>query len=83
MEITHACGYEHPCQFTMTDVEINSSDHILAQSLEKTFGYEKEKVPFDSVKTLQECPHLGGPRAKGEKAEVKEVETEETSVSDD
>lgn len=82
LEITHACGYEHPCQLQMEDVEINLSDHNIAQSLKKTFGYEKEKVPFDSVKTLIGCSHLGGAYRKGTDTDVKEVETEETSVSD-
>ena len=81
LEMTHAAGYEHPCQFKMEDIEINVSDHLLAQSMKKTFGYEKDEVPFDSVKTLIGCPHLGGAYKKGTDTEVKEVETEDTSVS--
>ena len=82
LEITHACGYEHPCQFTMDDVEINLGDRFIAQSLAATFRYHKTKVPFDSVETLVGCPNLGGSYRKGKDIEVKEVETEETSVSD-
>ena len=82
LEMTHACGYEHPCQFTMDDVEINLGDRFIAQSLAKTFTYHKTKVPFDSTATLVGCPNLGGSYRKGEETEVKEVETEDTSVSD-
>lgn len=82
LEITHACGYEHPCQFQMDDVEINLGDRYIAQTLDKTFGYEKTKVPFDTVGTLIGCPNLGGSYIKGQETEVKEVETEDTSVAD-
>lgn len=82
LEITHACGYEHPCQFTMEDVEINLGDRFIAKTLAETFLYNKTKVPFDSVETLVGCPNLGGSYRKGQETEVKEVETEDTSVSD-
>lgn len=82
LEITHACGYEHPCQFTMDDVEINLGDRHIAKTLAETFIYNKTKVPFDSFATLVGCPNLGGAYSKGEPVDVKEVETEETSVSD-
>ncbi|WP_424493974.1 FMN-binding glutamate synthase family protein [Salinimicrobium sp. GXAS 041] len=82
LEITHACGYEHPCQFTMDDVEINLGDRFIAKSLAKTFVYHKTKVPFESTHTLLGCPNLGGSYRKGQETEVKEVETEDTSVED-
>ena len=82
LEITHACVYEHPCQFTMDDVEINLGDRFIAKTLAETFTYNKTKVPFESVATLQGCPNLGATYRKGEKTDVKEVETEDTSVSD-
>lgn len=82
LEITHACGYEHPCQFTMDDVEINLGDRFIAKTLAQTFTYHKTKVPFDTTETLLGCPNLGGSYRKGEETEVKEVETEETSVED-
>ena len=47
----HACGYEHPCQFTGKDIEISSGINIF-NSLEKVLGYEKVDVPFDSMKKL-------------------------------
>ncbi|GAB2771699.1 FMN-binding glutamate synthase family protein [Salinimicrobium soli] len=82
LEITHACGYEHPCQITMDDVEINLSDRFISKTLRETFGYSKSKVPFDSVETLVGCPNLGGSYRKGKETDVKEVLTEDTSVSD-
>lgn len=82
LEITHACGYEHPCQFTMNDVEINLGDRFIAKPLAETFLYNKRNVPFDSMETLRSCPNLGATYRKGTDTDVKEVETEETSVSD-
>lgn len=82
LEITHACGYEHPCQFKMEDVEINLGDRFIAKSLAHTFLYQKTVVPFSSTDNLVECSTLGSAYRKGEKTEVKEVETEETSVSE-
>ncbi|MGO3707293.1 MAG: FMN-binding glutamate synthase family protein [Mesonia hippocampi] len=60
IEITHACGYEHPCQFTMDDVDMNLSDQDFTKSLADSFEYHKTKVPFESMKALMECPFLGG-----------------------
>ena len=56
----HACGYEHPCQFTMDDVEMNIGDKNLTQSLAAIYKYHKTKVPFEGVEKLKECKHLGG-----------------------
>lgn len=60
LEVTHACGYEHPCQFTMYDVDISVGDRNLTQTLAATYKYNKVKVPFESMEKLKECPHLGG-----------------------
>ncbi len=60
LQISHACGYEHPSQFTMEDADINLSDKNLAKTLAETFHYVKEEVPFTSVQDLLNCPHLGG-----------------------
>lgn len=35
IEITHVTGYEHPCQFKMSDVDINVDDHNLSKELNK------------------------------------------------
>jgi glutamate synthase domain-containing protein 2 len=60
IEITHAAGYEHPCQFTMADVEMNMDDKHLSQDMRATFKYKKQPVPFESMQKLKECIHLGG-----------------------
>lgn len=60
LEITHATGYEHPCQFKMTDVDINVDDSYLSKELDKTFLYEKTPVPFESMQHLKDCIYLGG-----------------------
>jgi glutamate synthase domain-containing protein 2 len=60
IEITHAAGYEHPCQFRMSDIEINVDDHHISKELDKTYRYEKTPVPFTSMQTLKDCDYLGG-----------------------
>ena len=60
VEITHAAGYEHPCQFKMSDIELNVDDHNLTKELDKTYFYEKTIVPFNSMDDLVSCNHLGG-----------------------
>jgi glutamate synthase domain-containing protein 2 len=60
IEITHATGYEHPCQFKMSDIDINVDDHNLSKELNKTYCYEKTPVPFTSMQGLKDCIYLGG-----------------------
>ncbi|GAA4807710.1 FMN-binding glutamate synthase family protein [Litoribaculum gwangyangense] len=60
IEITHAAGYEHPCQFKMSDVDINVDDHNLSKELNKTYDYEKTLVPFKGMQSLKDCLYLGG-----------------------
>jgi glutamate synthase domain-containing protein 2 len=60
VEITHAAGYEHPCQFKMTDIEINIDGNELAKDLSRTYMYEKTPVPFEGLTHLNNCLHLGG-----------------------
>lgn len=60
VEITHAAGYEHPCEFKMSDIEVNVEDHNLSKEMDKTYNYKKTPVPFDNMASLQSCPHLGG-----------------------
>lgn len=60
VEITHAAGYEHPCQFKMSDVDVNVDDHNLSKELNKTYYYEKTDVPFKSMQDLKDCKYLGG-----------------------
>lgn len=60
VEITHAAGYEHPCEFKMRDIEVNVDDHNLSKELNRTYGYKKTKVPFKSMQHLKDCEYLGG-----------------------
>lgn len=60
VEITHAAGYEHPCQFKMSDIDVNVDDHHLSKELDKTYMYEKTPVPFTSMQDLKDCLYLGG-----------------------
>ncbi len=60
LEITHACGYEHPCQMTMEDVDVSMGDNNQTQTLKGAFGYDKKPVHFESMISLKECQYLGG-----------------------
>jgi glutamate synthase domain-containing protein 2 len=60
LEITHAAGYEHPCQFDMRDVDMSTGDANMTQTLEHTFKYQKTPVPFQNMQELKNCLHLGG-----------------------
>lgn len=60
IEITHAAGYEHPCQFNMQDIQVNVDDIDLTRNLRSTYGYNKTVVPFEGTKALYDCEHLGG-----------------------
>ncbi|WP_121666627.1 FMN-binding glutamate synthase family protein [Mesonia aquimarina] len=60
IEVTHACGYEHPCQFTMDDVQVNLSDQDFTKTLAASYEYHKVEVPFEDMLTLQKCKYLGG-----------------------
>ncbi len=60
IEITHAAGYEHPCQFNMQDIDVNVDDGELTKTLKDSFKYDKIPVPFTSVQDLKDCSYLGG-----------------------
>ncbi|MBI1306615.1 MAG: FMN-binding glutamate synthase family protein [Bacteroidetes bacterium] len=60
IELTMATGHEHPCEFSMTDVEISMGDSNYTTTLRDCFGYDKEKVHFVNTQALKDCEHLGG-----------------------
>jgi glutamate synthase domain-containing protein 2 len=60
IEITHAAGYEHPCQFMMQDIDVNVDDRNLSEELNKTYMYEKTIVPFHGINAIKSCEFLGG-----------------------
>lgn len=68
MEITHACGYEHPSQMTMKDVDVSMGDNNLTQTLDHTYGYEKIPVALEGLEKIKDCPHMGGLANKEKKA---------------
>lgn len=60
LQLTMAAGYEHPCQFTMEDIEVSMGDANYTKTLKDCFGYNKWPVPFRGMRDLANCPHLGG-----------------------
>ncbi len=64
VEVTNASGYEHPCQFTMCDVQVNVDDDYLSSDLKTVYGYEKTTVPFNGMQELFDCCYLGGTATK-------------------
>ncbi len=60
LEITHASGYEHPCQYHMEDVETTTDDHNQIRTLKDTYGYDKCDVEIGSMNELYDCQYLGG-----------------------
>lgn len=74
IEITHAAGYEHPCQFTMDDIDVNVDDHNLSEELSKTYKYYKADVPFTDMQSLKDCQYLGSKQVK-----LKSEVTEDTT----
>ncbi len=60
LEITHACGYEHPAQLTMEDVNVNLGDKSMMDTMANTYGYNKVPVFFEGIQGLRDCSNLGG-----------------------
>jgi AraC-like DNA-binding protein len=63
-DIAHACGYEHPSQMTMDDIELSMGDNNRTTTLSKAYGYHKTSLPFENFNKLFECPYLGGKDAR-------------------
>ncbi len=61
LEITHACGYEHPCQMGMTDVNMSMGDNNQTSTLRANYNYDKVPVSFAGMESLIQCQYLGGP----------------------
>ncbi len=59
-EITHAMGYEHPCEITMDDIEFSMGDNNRTIAMSKTLGYHKTKIGFNGFDELINCPNIGG-----------------------
>lgn len=54
LDITHACGYEHPCQIQTEDIEINVVSTNLPVQLDELYGYKKSHVSFATMEFLKE-----------------------------
>jgi glutamate synthase domain-containing protein 2 len=63
-EISHACGYEHPSQMTMEDIELSMGDNNRTMSLSKTMGYHKNPIKYEGLEKIIKCTHLGGQNAR-------------------
>ncbi|MEM1135808.1 MAG: FMN-binding glutamate synthase family protein [Bacteroidota bacterium] len=62
LEITHACGYEHPSQVGMEDVDLSMGDNNYTLTLKQCFKYDKVPVSFKSMQHLLDCEYLGAPK---------------------
>ena len=60
LEMVHACGYEHPCQMKMKDIDMSCGDNNRTVTMVEAFKYEKDDVPFSSMQELYNCEYLGG-----------------------
>jgi hypothetical protein len=69
IEITHSCGYEHPCELTMDDVDLSMGDNNYTKTLKEAYNYDKHIVPFSGMQQLLDCDHLGGSYKKSTLAE--------------
>jgi glutamate synthase domain-containing protein 2 len=54
LEITHACGYEHPCQIMTSDIDINTKNSNTPIPLSSVYEYEKSPVSFATMDYLKE-----------------------------
>jgi glutamate synthase domain-containing protein 2 len=64
IELTHAAGYEHPCEFGMNDIDISMGDHNSLRTLAENYGYIKTPVVYEGVDALLQCPHLGSRKSQ-------------------
>ncbi|MBT7624032.1 MAG: FMN-binding glutamate synthase family protein [Flavobacteriaceae bacterium] len=60
LQMTHSCGYEHPCQVKMKDIDISCGDNNKVITLEKAYNYKKDEVDFTSMDYIYNCNFLGG-----------------------
>ncbi|MEM4658153.1 MAG: FMN-binding glutamate synthase family protein [Candidatus Methanosuratincola sp.] len=55
LDLSHAAGYEHPCQFEARDIELSTGVYRFA-NLEDVLGYRKDPVPFTAMEDLKPTP---------------------------
>ncbi len=54
LELTHACGYEHPCEMKMQDIVVNTNTSPLPKPLHDIYGYARINTDFYSMNHLAE-----------------------------
>jgi len=54
LDITHACGYEHPCQMRTEDISINTRDSNTPKALSLVYEYDKTTIGFAGMNYLME-----------------------------
>lgn len=59
LSVAHSCGYEHPSQFTMDDVEISQGLNRFA-TLGSLIGYSKDPVHFTTMLDYSNFPNRNG-----------------------
>lgn len=59
LEISHASGYEHPCQFTMDDIKLSMGDNNQTLTLQEVFDYEKTALASHDLASFKSCDFLG------------------------
>lgn len=60
LEMVHACGYEHPCQMKMKDIDMSCGDNNRTVTMVEALRYEKDDVYFNNMQELYNCQYLGG-----------------------
>ncbi len=60
IEITHACGYEHPAQIKTNEIDFAVTDKNLLTTMNDIYKYDKTIVPLEGMQNLKDCAHLGG-----------------------
>lgn len=54
LEITHACGYEHPCQIQTSDIDMNTVNSNVPVPLSVIYNYDKSPIAFAGMNYLTE-----------------------------
>jgi len=76
LEITHACGYEHPCQMRMEDISINVHNSNTPKALSLIYEYDKTRIGFAGMDYLTE----GGMKENIYKIKQEAIEKEVTKT---
>ena len=56
VQVTHAAGYEHPCEFKTDDIVLNTSDVTMRKTFGEVYEYVKTPVRFEHQLTKELTP---------------------------